>query len=160
MLGRISVRITWNPLLQDSGRLEEVKQPLRLRKGGPPNMTTQEQKRGASIQAPLQLKPSVDLAKLADLLAESIGSSQTSPTSKRSKRAVAFFARSLRKTAYGFVPQPFYFGSSLPKTFARPFSPTHPAALSGTSSLLPSGLRAKLGGELAEGNASRFAGQC
>jgi hypothetical protein len=124
----------------------------RLRKGEPPSMTTQ--KRGASIQAS-SLKPSIDLAKLVDVLAKAIESSQTFPGATNPKKRRLFEhdpeKNRLRICTSAvllrlFSSQDFHeaFQANAPRGFVRDFEP--PAF----------GLRAKLGGELTEGNASRL----
>lgn len=106
-------------------------------------------KRGASIQAPA-LKSSVDLAKLTDLLAKAIGSLETSPESTDPKKRSLFVFSSknrLRICTSAVLLRLFSspdFQSQASRGFIRDFESP------------PFGLRAKLGGELAEGNASRL----
>lgn len=114
-------------------------------------MTSQE--RGASIQAP-SLKPSVDLAKLVGLLAEAVENSQTpSKSEKVRERSLFWFdseRRRLRICTSAVLRRLFSsksfqaFKTNASSGFIRDFESP------------PFGLRAKLGGELTGGNASRL----
>jgi len=115
-------------------------------------MTTQE--RGASIQAP-SLKPSVDLAKLADLLAESIGSSQTSPTS-RDPKGRSLFWLDPEKNRLRICTSAVLLRLFSSQNFRQAFQSNPSSGFVRDFESPPFGLRAKLGGELAEGNASRL----
>lgn len=114
-------------------------------------MTSQE--RGASIQAP-SLKPSVDLAKLVGLLAEAVENSQTPSDSRTIKERSLFWFDSERSrlrictsavlirlfSSPGFQA----FKTDASSSFIRDFESP------------PFGLRAKLGGQLTEGNPSHL----
>jgi hypothetical protein len=121
-------------------------------------MTTQN--RGASIQAP-SVRPSVDLAKLIDLLADSVSVENEPSTSQDPKQRSLFL----------FVTDP---GSQktrlrvctsavLLRLFAHPnfreaFKPSNTSGFVRDFDLPSFGLRAKLGGELLEGNLDQLPG--
>ena len=117
-------------------------------------MTSQE--RGANIQAP-SLKPSVDLAKLIDLLTNAVEASQIPAREKDTKnRSLFSFDSEKRRLRIGtsavllklFSHPDFLkaFQASASSGFIRDFEP--PAF----------GLKAILGGELSEGNPTRLPG--
>ena len=117
-------------------------------------MTSQE--RGAGIQAP-SLKPSVDLAKLVDLLADAVEASQTlTQTEDPKKRSLFRFDSSksrLRISSSAVLLRLFSnadfletFRASASSGFIRDFEPP------------TFGLKATLGGELLEGNLTRLPG--
>jgi hypothetical protein len=121
-------------------------------------MTTQD--RGAKIQAP-SARPSVDLAKLLELLADSILTEQHPPKdSDPRKRSLFLFSAdpATKKTRLRVCTSAVLLRLFSHPKFKDAFKPSDSGGFIQDFHTPPFGLRAKLGGELPEGNAAKLPG--
>ncbi|MBD2110349.1 MULTISPECIES: hypothetical protein [Cyanophyceae] len=121
-------------------------------------MTTQD--RGAKIQAP-SARPSVDLAKLLELLADSIVTEQDpSQDSDPKKRSLFLFSAdpATNKTRLRVCTSAVLLRLFSHTKFKDAFKPSDTGGFVQDFNAPPFGLRAKLGGELPEGNPAKLPG--
>lgn len=121
-------------------------------------MTTQD--RGAKIQAP-SARPSIDLAKLLELLADSIVSEQDpSKDSDPRKRSLFLFSAdpAAKKTRLRVCTSAVLLRLFSHPKFKDAFKPSDTGGFVQDFHAPPFGLRAKLGGELPEGNPAKLPG--